>query len=261
MMVQTVLNAHNKGADRTRKHDFLLNGLLFCKSCGSQLSGERHKKESGLVHDYYRCMGPKHDKRGCRQPYIPRKKAEEEILLWFKSFHISESYLKALDTAFTEIIDSHQKCGSQAIKALKNRRVGVEMKMSKLEDLLMEGVVTTERASPKYTLLKQELDQIDYELAQAKDPRFAPLKEDREHILSFLKNLADIYRKLDPSNKKLLLRNLFSKVWIENKQVIRFSYTGSFQGLVDHDLVRIREKWLPIRDLIRTVFDAKCSMS
>ncbi len=52
--VQRVILAHNQGGSRSRKHNFLLRGFLFCSDCGSRFWGEKHQN-SDKEYSLYFC--------------------------------------------------------------------------------------------------------------------------------------------------------------------------------------------------------------
>lgn len=251
--VQKIISLHNKGADRTRKHNFLLNGLLFCRVCKSQLTGEQHLKKSGLVFKYYRCKGSKAKNKKCRLPFIPMSEIEKQIGLWLKSISLSDKYTKALKISLETIAASQGKVDKNMIKGLENRKQATEKKMDRLEDCLLEGVMEKERITLKYIELKEELKAVSGQLQQVKNPEKRLTQEDIEKIVSFVKNLNNIYDRLGKIKKKQLLKAIVSKIWIQDKKIKKVDYTQTFQAIIDQDLVRIRTEMWTLRDLVRTV--------
>lgn len=251
--VQKIINLHNKGADRTRKHNFLFNGLLFCGICGSQLTGEKHIKKSGLVFKYYRCLGTKAKDKKCRLSFIPMDQIEKQIGLWLKGISPSDKYTKGLKTALEIIAKGQGKLDQNKVKGLENRKQAIEKKMDRLEDYLLEGVMEEDRMTLKYNQLKEELKDITMELQQAKSPEKKLTTEDIDKIVGFVKSLNNIYGRLGKIEKKQLLKAIASKIWVKDKRITKVGYTQTFQGIIDQDLVRIRTEMWSLRDLIRTI--------
>lgn len=251
--VQKLLDNHNNGANRKRKHKFLLGGSLFCCECTSQLTGERHIKKSGLVFDYYRCLGPKHKEKDCKQPFIPVNKIEKQLEVAFMNISLSSVYSNSLRLALNKVYQSQQIKDYSKLKSFENRKVAVETKMDKLEDLLLEKVMDRNRSVTKYTRLKEELNSIEQEIAKIKSPAIRLKKEDIEEIVNFVKNMGNIYLDFDPNKKKQFIRLLIDKILVKNRKLIQIKYTPMFQAIIDKDLVRIGSNWLLIRDLIRTI--------
>jgi DNA invertase Pin-like site-specific DNA recombinase len=253
LQVQEVLAKHNHGANRARKHRFLLSSLLFCDECGAQLSGERHAKRSGLVFDYYRCLGPKHRAKGCRQPLAPAKTIEAAIPEWLRGVELSPQYTNAFRVALEEVAAAQRRLDQRQVKALENRRVGIERRMARLEDLYVSGFLHQQRLAEKYQPLKEELRQVELVLAQARDPRARLLHRDIDEILAFVQNFAQMHQSFNPARQRQFLDAVVEKAWVRDRQIARIDYAEPFRAFLEKDLVRIRTNWLPIRDLIRTL--------
>ncbi len=253
LQVQKVLDLHNHQANRTRKHSFLLSGLLFCGQCRGRLSGEKHVKKSGLVFDYYRCMGPKHNRKSCRQPFLPAPAIEKKTNKLFKNTTLAPAYLHALKKALEEIYQAQNQKDYSRTKTLENRRMGISRKMDKLEDLLLEDIVDRKRVADKYLQLKGELKSVEEQITQAKHSGIKLKKNDIEKILNFIQTLEKTYQSLDPDRKKLFLKLFIAKIFVREKSISGVEYTPVFQMIIEKDLVRISTDWLRIRDLIRTL--------
>ena len=253
LKVQKILDLHNHMASRTRKHNFLLSGLLFCQECQSKLTGERHIKKTGLIFNYYRCMGPKHEEKDCQQPFTPTQKIEKDIVKLFKNITLSSNYIKALNLALEEIYKAQNQKDYGWIKSLENKKNAILRKMDKLEDLILEDILDKKRIIEKYSKLKEELKSIEDQISQSKCSGKKLKKEDIGKILNFVKSLDKIYVSLDHNKKKLFIKLLISKIFVKEKKISDVAYTPTFQMIVDKDLVRISTNWLPIRDLIRTI--------
>lgn len=254
LKVQKILDLHNHKANRTRKHAFLLSNILFCEECQSRLTGERHVKKSGLVFDYYRCMGPKHEERDCKQPFVRVKTFENEVVKIFKKFSLSDDYLDAVKISLKQIYKAQNQKDYGWIKSLENKKNAVLRKMEKLEDLLLEDVIDKNRIVEKYSQLKEDLTSFEGQIKQAKGSGSRKLKkEDIQASLNFLKRLDNIYVSLPFYKKKLFLKALISKIFVKEEEISNVVYTPVLQMIVDKDLVRISTNWLRLLDLIRTL--------
>ena len=109
------------------------------------------------------------------------------------------------------------------------------------------------RATVKYLQLKQELESVEREISLAKTPGESLTQQDIEDIMQFVQCLDRMYSSFEESKKRLFLRGLISRLWINNKEIEKVDYTDTFQMIVSRDLVRIRAAQLRIRDLIRTL--------
>jgi site-specific DNA recombinase len=77
-LVQRVLDAHAMACERDRKHHHYLKGSLRCGLCGERVSLVKGKSKSGRRYDYFACLG-RVKRTGCKLPYIPTEKIEQEV--------------------------------------------------------------------------------------------------------------------------------------------------------------------------------------
>ncbi len=251
---KAMLAEHNKGADRTRKHNFFLAGMVFCKECTTLMSGEEHKKPSGLIIRYYRCMGPKNRKIKCTQPYAPMEDVHKQLEDHIAGIKFGERFLRALRTELEDVMRSQGKDIQGQIKALEDRKRIIEKKKDKLEDQLISELVPKERIEPKYVPLREELKAVEGKIAKLKRPS-ANLDEQKiDTIINTLKDLPALYKSFTKNERKQFLKWFIQKIWIKNKKIIDITYTEAFQACIDMDLVRIRELWLRLMDSIRTYY-------
>ncbi len=74
--VQSVLNAHSTGGERSWKHDHYLKGTLICAECGSKLYYTLIKGRFG----YFRCIGRNTARARCSQGrYVPAAGLERAV--------------------------------------------------------------------------------------------------------------------------------------------------------------------------------------
>lgn len=251
--VHRILDLHNRGASRTRKHKYLLSGFLFCHGCGSQLTGEHHMKKSGLVFDYYRCNGGKNRAIRCKQPYSRTNDLEEQVAEAFDSISLPDEYTSGLQVAYRHTVATQSVPHNQQIKLLENRRQGIEKRMDSLEDQLLDGVMDQDRVTRKYKHLKVELSTTVNQLDKINNPSEVFSSADFDEIVAFIKNLGNIYRNSGLKEKKLLLQTFTSKIWVKNKKIVKINYTDNLQKILEKDMVRITSVLWTIRELIRTL--------
>ena len=254
LKVQEVLDLHNRMSNRSRKHHFLLSGFLICRECNSQLIGQKHIKKSGLIYDYYRCMGLKHDISNCRQPFVKASAIEDAIVKLLGNITLSPEYVAALKLALERICKTQNQSNYSEIKTLQNRKMAILRKMDKLEDLLLEEIMDKKRIVEKYSKLKDDLTGIENQIELNSKTKQKLEKEDINKILSFVKSFDKTYVSINTAKKKkLFLKLLISKIFVKDKKIVEVNYTPLMQMIVDRDLVRVGCNWLPWRDLIRTI--------
>lgn len=241
---KATLTKHNKGADRTRKHNWLLAGLVYCKTSGDLMTGEQHIKKSGLIFRHYRCLGPKNHDNPCNEPYAPMEKVNGQLEKHMKGIKFSPRFLSSLRGALLEVMHEQGKDTPARIESLGNRKIVVEKKMDKLEDQMISDLVPRDRIEPKYVPLREELKSIEGEIAKLKRPS-ANLDEKKiDTIIAFLQDLPKLWSAFQPEEKKQFLKWFVEKVWVQNRVVVGIDHTEAFQVCIDQDLVRIKSVWL-----------------
>lgn len=254
---ERVLQQHNRGADRARKHEFLLANLVECESCKTQLSGEVHRKRSGRTFSYYRCIGVRNGARGCVRRFVPAETLEGRVRQWVAGAVAGSRFFKVLRVTIDSLRQDDSTVRRKQVKALQNKRTAVEQRLHRLESAILDGTITRDRAKALSAECLAELEQLARELENAKSPDFIVTDDDVEALVSFLGGLGHILTDRTVEEQRRLLRNLVSRFRTREGVIVGVDYTPAFDALVACDAVRIRRFWWTIRDLVRT--DSPCS--
>jgi len=249
---KAILAKHNKGADRSRKHNWFLAGLVHCKECGSLMTGEQHKKPDGRVFKYYRCLGPKTKGVKCKASYAPMEEIHRQLEEQMANIEFDERFYKAVRTELKEIMKEQGQDVPSRIKALKDRKKVIEGKMDSLEDQMIAKTIPQERIDKKYIPLRDELKSIEADLVKLKKPSANLTDKKIETIIKFLRELPKLYKAFNKKERKQFLRWFVEKVWIKDKKLDGFDHTEPFKVLTDLRLVRITDLWLARWDDFRT---------
>lgn len=251
---EAIMKKHNKGADRSRKHNWFLAGLTHCKACGSLMSGEQHIKKSGHINRYYRCLGPKNYEQSCNQPYANMEDIHNQLTKWIASIQFDDRFYDELRQELQTLMNSQGTDVEGRLRSLKKHKDVIDRKMDKLEDQLLSEIIPQERLEKKYAPLREELKAVEAKIEKLSQPS-ANLDEDKiEKIITFMKRLPELYEAFTKTEKRQFLRWFAQKIWIEDKKIVEITYTEGFQALIDRDLVRISETWLTVIEEIRECF-------
>ncbi len=63
-----------------------------------------------------------------------------------------------------------------------------------------------------------------------------------------MKRLPELYDAFTKKERKQFLKWFTEKILIKDKRIVDITYTPGFKALVDRDIVRISETWLPGED-------------
>jgi site-specific DNA recombinase len=238
---QKMFKIRNKGADRSRKHNTLLAGMVHCFRCGNLMYGEYHEKGK-----YYKC-------KKCGSPYAKMDYIDEQVAGFFEGSHFSETGLAEVKQTLIDIKNNEGSSIPQQKKSLEARRKALDIKMRKLEDKLLfqdEGSIDKERLEAMYEPMKKEMKQVEEQL-KALDTPSSNLKDaDVEKVIKGLGQMGDIYKALTKNQKKQFLKYFVRKVFVdcsENK-IADYELVPEFETVLSKDLVRIKFNWLPRLD-------------
>lgn len=234
---QSMFDIRNKGADRSRKHNTILAGIVFCFKCGSQMYGEYHVKGN-----YYRC-------KKCGKPFVPMKKVESDIARFFKSSKFTDKGISRIRDVLLEVKNDQGSTLPQQRESLLSRRGALDRKMKILEDQMLFNAtgIDKHRLEEKYVPLKNEMKQVEDQLKLLERPANDLKDSEIEKVISGLGKLNVIYSTLNALQKKQFLKYFIRKVFVDitEKKVVQYDLVPEFEALISGNFVRISFNWLP----------------
>lgn len=131
---------------------YLFSGLVRCPQCGSRLSGHRGRRtySDGQWHLHYTCPARvNRDVHGC---HFARGVAEARI----------EKYLlQNLQSLVNEYIIQLEECRRQQIKDRPEQKIkALKAKLSRLEDVYLEGMIGKEKYTKAYKEINLEIAKL-----------------------------------------------------------------------------------------------------
>ena len=249
---ERVLQEHNQGAERSRKHHFLLANLVECETCGSKLAGEFHRKRSGLIFSYYRCIGERHGAGHCVRRFVRADELEGRVRRWISGAVAGSRFRRLLSVTVESLSQNDAAARQKQIKALQNKRTAVEARLHNLETAILDGTIDRPRAKLLSVELAAEHGRLTREIENAKSPDIIVANDDIEALMTFLGGLGHMLTNRTAREQRHTLRNLVSRFRAREGEIVAVEYTPAFDALLSCDAVRIRELWCTIRDLIRT---------
>ena len=249
---ERVLQEHNQGADRSRKHDFLLANLVECETCGSKLAGELHRKRSGLTFSYYRCIGERHGTGGCVRRFVRAEELEDRVRRWLSGAAAGSRFRKLLMVTVESLRQDDGAARQKQVKSLQNKRTAGDVRLRNLKNAILDGAIPRDRAKLLSVELTAEHERLTRDIENAKSPGFVVTDDEVEALMHFLGGLGHILTNRTAREQRRLLRNLVSRFRAREGEIVAVEYTPAFDALLSCDAVRIRELWWTIRDLVRT---------
>jgi len=236
---QEVLAARNQNASRTRKHNFLLRGFVFCADCGRRLWAEKHQKKDGRIYAFYFCPN-------CRaKTYINVNKLEKQIEAIFQKIELSKEYTKmVLDTARKILLEMRRGTNKER-KILEKKRNKLEKALKEAEDARFIHKTLSEEAFLRvYNRYNEELKEIDQKLQGLQEDHSDKVKV-LEKILRLAENIGDSYKKADVALKRNYLGLFIKKIKVRNGKISKFYLSDQLKPLIENGSVRVRQTRLP----------------
>lgn len=165
-------------------HVYLFSGLIYCKDCGSRMSG--HTQSNGK-RIYYRCHARLYDKNCIHTESVREDRLEQWLL---------DNLTQELAKLSVQISDAAAQPKGDPDK--------IRLKMQKLKDLYLEDLISKDVYKADYTKLERELEQCI-----AVVPTSCMTIEEIEEALK-------LYPALTPANKKAFWHRVLSRIEVDH---------------------------------------------
>ncbi len=234
-VVQGILAGKGDYGIRKRKHNFLLNGFVFCKNCRRRFVAEWHygdikfKARGGRI-GYYHCSGLGKRGTGCKEKYILLEDLERLVEQEIEKLEFKPEFVEAVKRNVKQVYFETSERGESAKKAINNRKVALEIKRDKLEEELLSGTFD----SDTYKRLKVKIDagllDVQKELLEIDKIRTVDMGI-IEEVLAITQNIAKAYKKADIYHKKAYLHFFFNEFLVKDKKIAEIKYQPVIEAL------------------------------
>lgn len=241
---QNVFEEHNHRANRSRKHDFLLRGFVFCGICGHRLTAEPHILKGK---SYYHCASKKHSNRHQNMNVSELELRVEKL---FNQIQLPESLIiKMKGEARKFLEENHGKVNAE--KKLLNLRKGqLEKDRDVLEKKLVAEVIGDETYKRQYAEIEGKIKAIDKELREVESGRQENV-EVMERLMALSSDVGKAYQDAPPQLKKNYLSTFWERIDVENRKIENAVPTKFYKSLFpDYNENLVAEK--PITPIVIT---------
>lgn len=235
---------HRNFIIRSRKHDFLLRGTVYCSFCGQRMTAEYHydnikfKRRGGKI-GYYHCM----KKTPCKSPYIEVDSLEKLISKHLKNIKFSKTFTDAVTRKVAKYLKEKDSEEASIRKRLLNKRLGFINQRSVLEQSLLDKTVDRETFKRLHDKLAESITGVDTELANINNTRnfsFDLLEE----CLALTRNIRKTYQEAPQFLKRNYLRFFFNRLYVNENMVVETEYSPLVNELINQQMVILRKNWL-----------------
>jgi site-specific DNA recombinase len=225
--VQSVLDAHSTGGERSWKHDHYLKGTLLCAECGSKLYYALAKSRFG----YFRCIGRNTRRTPCSQGrYVPAAELEREVEALYESVRVPAALRRRLERVLRIEVSERERHRAEVAEFLSRRLRQLATEREKLLRAYYADAIDV-------AILKREQARINAEVADAESQlatdggKLAQAKQIIDLALDLAKDCAASYRKARPEVSKMWNRAFFQTIRVQDGAIADFAYEERFASL------------------------------
>lgn len=226
--VQSVLDAHSSGGERSWKHDHYLKGTLLCAECGARMYYALAKGRFG----YFRCIGRNTGRTRCSQErYVPAAELEREVEALYEGVRIPAALRRRLEGVLRTEVAERERYRAEAMEFLGRRLRQLAREREKLLRAYYADAIDVQ-------ILKREQARINAEVAEAEaqlatdGEKLTQAKQIIELALDLAKNCARSYRKARPEVRKMWNRAFFQAIRVRDGKAEASTYEEPFASIL-----------------------------
>ncbi|MDQ3098257.1 MAG: recombinase family protein [bacterium] len=244
-LCQEVLVAHNQNGSRTKKHNFLLRGFVFCYDCKARLWAEKKVKQNGLIYEYYYC-------RTCpKGTYVTIQALEEQVARHFKNLEITEDYANQIIEKAKNILLEARATKKSEKGLLYHRKSKLEIAMREAEDkLLIHKTLSDESFKRVNDRYEAEMKDIDSQLNE-EDDSYKDKIDVIKKVYELARNIGKTYNEAEPQLKRFYLALFWERFEVQKGKIKSSKIAKDLEPLISDQLVRVRQNGLPLVNMFR----------
>lgn len=218
--VQEVLKAHDNYKQRTQRHKYLLQGLLFSEDTGTSCYVETHPRKKI---SYYRTKG----KVNGSQVFYNARDIDGQLPQLIKVHTITDDEKSKVENLFEKWFANENK-DSAELEQAKQRLAKLDRMEKNLQELVLEEQITRDD-------FKQHRLHIEAERANLRDlvetissqRRF--VRGDFETALETASKLDLLYQTGNNDNRRLLCETVFRQISVRDGKIVKVERNHPFE--------------------------------
>jgi site-specific DNA recombinase len=218
--VQEILRSHDKFKQRTKRHDYLLRGLVHSEEAGSSCWAEtiNQKRQS-----YYRSR----EKIDGKAVYYNAANIDSQINEVIKSITIPDALMEELRKELKLCFTSEDSLKDE-LKNAGTRLVKLETMEKNLQRLVIEDEISFADFKEHRQRIEAERSRLNNTIDFVKQ-RQNLVEADFEIALELANELDHLYERADFKEKRLLCEVLFKRVYVKDSKVSRVELNAPFR--------------------------------
>ena len=240
--IQSVLDAHQSAADAHSVHDHYLKGTVYCGQCGSRMMVTHAKNRHGSIYPYFVCAGRHAKRTDCTRRAVLIEDVERRIEDYYGLVEITPSQREALAGMLSHEFDRLLAGEADELSVLTKQRDKLEDEQLKLMQAHYADAIPLAVLKKEQSRISAELDHLNSRL-ERHHGEYADAKAVLARCLALLDNLAGLYARCDDLTRRLCNQALFTKVYVDDDQMLRPRHTQPFELLLDPEVQASALTW------------------
>jgi len=209
-----IVASHNLGASRSRKHNFLLRGFVFCNRCGHRYTAEVHVRKHK---SYYHCAARREHSN--RRQNVEVSDLEDQVTAWFKEVEFSSHFVEAIVQRLTEASSRQRQTLGLKKQAICNQQKALEVRRDRAEEKLLAGVLSDDAFVRLRTNFTQQLQGLQEQLVTLDSQREFDTDLIRT-VLALTTNIHQAYQKAPVALKRQYLGLFWERFVVEDREIV-----------------------------------------
>jgi site-specific DNA recombinase len=197
--------------------EYLLSGLVKCKTCNAALVG--HAVKSGKFF-YYMCGNAR--KRGrefCKTPLLPKERIENFVVDRLKQYILTEENLEDLVKLTNEELAKTCEGETGRLDTLKSEIKDVDSRLARLYDALETGEFERGHLAPRIKALfdrKEELERVRIEVENSLKYHTVEIASP-EVVKTYAESMRTLLEESSIMQKKAFLRSFVDRIEVDDE--------------------------------------------
>lgn len=240
--VLQIVAAHNLYADRSRSHEFLLRGMVFCGICNQRYTAETHPKKNK---SYYHCsirLGHTNKKQN-----VEATELERQVEECFRTIQFSPSFVERIVRQLHGVRSQRQSALLAQKQVLLNQQKAIEAKRDRAEEKLLSGTLTDAAFIRLRNRFQEELGQIQARLVALNSEREFNTDVIRE-VLRLCQNVYKVYKKAPATLQRQYLGLFWDRFVVQDREIIRAVPSELFQAILPTKAISLHAKVIKVEN-------------
>ena len=218
--VQQVLREHDNYKQRTQRHRYLLQGLLYSEDTNSPCFVETHPRKKI---SYYRTKG----KVNGSQIFYSTRDIDQQLLVVTKTITIKEKDHCQLREELQDWFKA-ESSGNGEFEQAKQRLAKLERMEKNLQRLVIEEDISFQDFKEHRARIEAERANLK-SLVEIINSRQTLVKADFEIALQLASELDFLFEKGDNDERRLLCETVFKRVNVRDGKIVSFDLNSPFR--------------------------------